>query len=130
MLLMVAALSTWCWAADLEVMEAASTVLGGQVRVYSCERMRLTYAPSTRRAQPQVRFRSEADMNRQARLVGPVENDPKQTWQVQCSVLGNLAGFSPERRHYALPSGFRSMSRTLCDLGCADRHDQSIAKRR
>src|SRR5262245_9651238 len=33
-------------------------------------------APSTCRAQPQVRFGGEADMNRQARLVGSVENDP------------------------------------------------------
>jgi hypothetical protein len=32
-------------------------------------------APSTCLAQPQGRFRGEADMNRQARLVGLVEND-------------------------------------------------------
>jgi len=34
-------------------------------------------APSARRAQPQVRFRGEVDMNRQARLAGSVDNDPK-----------------------------------------------------
>jgi hypothetical protein len=33
--------------------------------------------PSARRAQPQVRFRGEVDVNRHARLAGSVENDPK-----------------------------------------------------
>jgi hypothetical protein len=37
-------------------------------------------ALSSRRAQPQIRFRGEADMNRQARPARSVENDPFETW--------------------------------------------------
>jgi hypothetical protein len=41
-----------------------------------CRRLR---AASPGRAQPQVRFRGEADIDRLARLAGSVENDPTRT---------------------------------------------------
>jgi hypothetical protein len=37
------------------------------------------YAPSACRAQLEVRFRGEADIDRQAKLAGSVENDPNRT---------------------------------------------------
>jgi hypothetical protein len=77
-------------------MEAASSALWGEVRVYSCERMRLTSVHLLRRTQPLVRFRGEADVNRQVRPVGPVENDPKRTLAggpMVCPPKGTLCTF-------------------------------------
>jgi hypothetical protein len=54
-------------------------------------------APSTCRARPQVRFRGEADMNPQARLVGSVENDPTAVFGThsQNETLWNIGRVTP-----------------------------------
>src|SRR5262249_45013278 len=44
-------------------------------------------APSACRAQPQVRFRGEAGIDRQAAPAGSFENDPQRTWAKVRSVF-------------------------------------------